>query len=394
MYKTAQEWMPEIIKEKPDLIIGLFHTGWDNPESDSYQADPRNEEGSADIAYKIPGFDIIFTGHDHRTANEKIVNNNGDTVLILNAGSRSLNLAQADVKFSRDKKGKTKKEINGVIVKVADHKPDPDFIEKFSKNHNDILAFVNEELGNSSKTVTSRESYFGSSGFVDMIHSLQLEITGADISFAAPLSFDVRISEGPVTVSDMFKLYRFENMLYTISMSGMEVEKYLEFSYAGWLNTVSGPDDYLLKLRTDKENKLILTDGKAWLKNQAYNFDSAAGIDYTVDAGKPEGSRITIHGFSDGTPFEKNKSYTVAVNSYRGSGGGGHFYEGVGIDRNELNSRVLKSTERDLRYYMIGAIRTKKTINPLKLNNWKIIPENFVKKAAEREYKLLFGENK
>ncbi|HBQ83811.1 MAG TPA: bifunctional metallophosphatase/5'-nucleotidase [Bacteroidales bacterium] len=394
MYETAKEWMPEIIKEKPDLIIGLFHTGWDNPKSDSYQPDTRPDEGSAEIAFNIPGFDIIFTGHDHRIANEKIVNISGDTVLILNGGSRSMNLAQADVTFERDKKGKFKKAVNGIIIKVADHKPDAGFIEKFNDNHNEVLSYVNEVLGSSSNTISSRDSYFGSSGFIDMMHSLQLDITGADISFAAPLSFDVKISEGPVTVGDMFKLYRFENMLYTMSMSGLEVEKYLEYSYAGWFNTVNGPDDYLLKLRTDKEGKLILTDGKAWLKNQAYNFDSAAGINYIVDVTKPEGSRITITGFSDGTLFEKNKIYKVAVNSYRGNGGGGHFYNGVGIDKNELMSRVMESTERDLRYYMIEKIRNKKTIDPLKLNNWKIIPEAVVNEVFEREYKLLFGEKK
>jgi len=394
MYETAKEWMPEIIKEKPDLIIGLFHTGWDNPKSDSYQPDTRPDEGSAEIAFNIPGFDIIFTGHDHRIANEKIVNISGDTVLILNGGSRSMNLAQADVTFERDKKGKFKKAVNGIIIKVADHKPDAGFIEKFNDNHNEVLSYVNEVLGSSSNTISSRDSYFGSSGFIDMMHSLQLDITGADISFAAPLSFDVKISEGPVTVGDMFKLYRFENMLYTMSMSGLEVEKYLEYSYAGWFNTVNGPDDYLLKLRTDNEGKLILTDGKAWLKNQAYNFDSAAGINYIVDVTKPEGSRITITGFSDGTLFEKNKIYKVAVNSYRGNGGGGHFYNGVGIDKNELMSRVMESTERDLRYYMIEKIRNKKTIDPLKLNNWKIIPEAVVNEVFEREYKLLFGEKK
>lgn len=394
MYETARQWMPSIIREKPDLIVGLFHTGWDNPKSDSYEPETKPEEGAEAIAINIPGFDIIFTGHDHRIANEKIVNIAGDTVLILNGGSKSMNIAQAEVTFERVKRGKYRKVINGLIVKVADYIPDDQFVNKFSENHKEILAYVNEIVGTSSQTVSSRDSFFGSSGFVDMIHSLQLDITGADISFAAPLSFDVKISEGPVTVGDMFKLYRFENMLYTMSMSGFEVNKYLEYSYSGWLNTIKDSDDMLLKLRTDKEGKLILTDGKAWLKNPAYNFDSAAGIDYIVDVSKPEGSRITIKGFSDGRPFEKNKTYKVAVNSYRGNGGGGHFYAGVGIDRNELMSRVLKSTERDLRYYMIETIRNKKTIEPVKLNNWKIVPESMVNKAADHAYELLFGEKK
>ena len=33
-----------------------------------------NEDGSAAVAYNVPGFDIIFNGHDHRLANEKFVN--------------------------------------------------------------------------------------------------------------------------------------------------------------------------------------------------------------------------------------------------------------------------------------------------------------------------------
>ena len=86
--------------------------------------------------------------------------------------------------------------------------------------------------------------------------------------------------------------------------------------------------------------------------------------------------------------------YKVAVNSYRGNGGGGHFTEGAGIDQNDLRSRLLSSTDRDLRYYILKSIEAKKTVNPEPLNNWKIIPEKFVKAAIPREYGLLFGEQK
>ena len=393
MYESAKLWVPIMKQEKPDLIIGLFHTGWDNPQHDSERSGDNNEEGAYKIAFNIPDFDIIFTGHDHRIANEKIVNVEGDTVLILNGGSRSMNIARADISIERDKKThKFKKIAGGEIIKVSDYKPDNEFVEKFKSNHETISEYVDEVIGHSSRTVSSRDSYFGSSGFVDMIHSLQLEITGADISFAAPLSFDVEISKGPVTVSDLFKLYRFENMLYTMNMKGSEVLKYLEYSYAGWFNTMKGPDDMLLKFRTDKNGKIALTDGKAWLKNQAYNFDSAAGIDYTVDVSKPEGSRISIKGMSDGRPFDMQMNYKVAVNSYRGNGGGGHFYEGVGIDKNELMSRVIRSTDKDLRYYMIESIKKSKDIDPMPLNNWKLIPDNLVNRAVKRDYILLFGE--
>lgn len=395
MVETAKLWMPVILNEKPDLVVGLFHSGWDRPREESQKSDPLNENGSAAVAYNVPGFDIIFNGHDHRLANEKFVNTAGDTVLILDGGSKSEKIAQADITFSSKKiKGKKQRKISGQIVNVADFKPDYEFITRFTPQHKIIDGYVNRVIGNSSATISSRDAYFGPSAFIDMIHSIQLEITGADISFAAPLSFDVQISEGPITVGDMFKLYRFENMLYTMTMSGEEIQKYLEYSYSEWFNTMNGPGYALLKLRAGKDGKPLITDGKAWLKNQPYNFDSAAGIDYTVDVSKPEGAKIVISGFTDGRSFERNKIYKVAVNSYRGNGGGGHFIEGAGIKKEELRSRLVSSTDRDLRYYILKSIEAKKTVNPEPLNNWKIIPGKWVKTSVPREYALLFGTGK
>ncbi|MCX6327638.1 MAG: bifunctional UDP-sugar hydrolase/5'-nucleotidase [Bacteroidia bacterium] len=395
MVETAKLWMPVILNEKPDLVVGLFHSGWDRSKEEFQKSDPLNENSSADVAYNVPGFDIIFNGHDHRLANEKFVNLVGDTVLVLDGGSRSEKIAQADITLSSRKiKGRKQRRITGKIINVADFKPDPEFITRFTPQHEKIDEYVNRVIGNSSATVSSRDAYFGPSAFIDMIHLIQLEITGADISFAAPLSFDVHIPEGPITIGDMFKLYRFENMLYTMTMSGDEVQKYLEYSYSGWFNTMNGPGDVMLKLRAGKDGKPIITNGKAWLKNQPYNFDSAAGIDYSVDVSKPEGVRIIISGFTDGRPFERNKLYKVAVNSYRGNGGGGHFAEGAGVGKDELRSRLVSSTDRDLRYYILKSIEAKKTVNPEPLNNWKIIPEKWVKQATSREYAMLFGTKK
>jgi 2',3'-cyclic-nucleotide 2'-phosphodiesterase / 3'-nucleotidase len=395
MVETARKWMPVILTEKPDLVVGLFHSGWDRTEGKSQHTSNMRENGSAAVAYNVPGFDIIFTGHDHKVANEKFINSAGDTVLILNGGSKSEKLAEADVTFTSKKiKGKRFMKLSGKIINVADFKPDPEFITRFTPEYKLIDEYVNRPIGSSSATITSRDAYFGPSAFVDMVHSIQLEITGADISFAAPLSFDVQINKGPITVGDMFKLYRFENMLYTMSLSGYEVQKYLEYSYSEWLNTMKGPADLLLKLRTGKDGKPTITNDKAWFKNQSYNFDSAAGINYTVDVSKPEGARIEIKGFTDGRPFDRNKMYKVAVNSYRGNGGGGHFTEGAGIAKDELRKRLISSTDHDLRYYILKSIEAKKTINPLSLNNWKIIPEKWVKTAMSSEYALLFGINK
>ena len=391
MVKTAKKWMPEILAQKPDLVVGLFHSGWNrsfNKESD----DTLTENGSAAVAYYVPGFDVIFTGHDHNTANEKFVNSTGDTVLILDGGSRSEEIAEADIVFKSGREGgKKNKIITGSIVKLKEYAPDKKFTTHFTKQDSVIRKYVDKVIGESTASISSRDSYFGSSGFVDMIHSMQLEITGADISFAAPLSFDVNIPKGPVTVGDMFKLYRYENMLYTMRMSGSEILKYLEYSYSGWYNTMKSSNDYLLKYRLGKDGKPVMNDGRARLRNQPYNFDSAAGINYIVDVSRPEGDRVRIISFSDKRPFIKEKIYRVAVNSYRGNGGGGHFTEGIGLSSEELRSRLISSTDKDLRYYIIKAIEKRKIIAPSPNKNWKIVPEEWVKRAVSRDSLMLFG---
>jgi 2',3'-cyclic-nucleotide 2'-phosphodiesterase/3'-nucleotidase len=392
MLKTAKLWMPEILQQKPDLVVGLFHSGWNSRSFYKTPADSLNENGSAAVAYYVPGFDIIFNGHDHNTVNEKFVNSSGDTVLILDGGSRAEEIAEADIVFTSKKiNGKQVKVIKGSIIKTKDYSPDRNFIKRFASQDSIIRRYVDKAIGESTATISSRSSYFGSSAFIDMIHSIQLEITGADLSFAAPLSFDVSISKGIITVGDMFKLYRYENMLYTMRMSGSEILKYMEYSYGGWYNTMKNQNDYLLKYRVGNDGKPLVNNGRTRLRNQPYNFDSAAGINYTVDVSKPEGKRIRISSLSDGRPFELDKFYRVAVNSYRGTGGGGHFTTGVGLSPQELSLRLITSTDKDLRYYIIKAIEKRRIIAPTSNRNWRLIPAEWVKKAIPRDSVLLFG---
>ncbi|MDZ7625760.1 MAG: hypothetical protein U5J96_15115 [Ignavibacteriaceae bacterium] len=94
---------------------------------------------------------------------------------------------------------------------------------------------------------------------------------------------------------------------------------------------------------------------------------------------------------SDGSIFHPDSIYTVAINSYRGSGGGGHLTRGAGIPKEELPNRIIASTEKDFRYYMTKWIEGKKTINPEIISTWRVLPESWWEKGREKDYKLLFG---
>ena len=65
----------------------------------------------------MPGFDIILCGHNHNVANKKIVNSAGDTVLILEGGSRAEKIARADVTFHTDRlSGKKQKSLKAELL--------------------------------------------------------------------------------------------------------------------------------------------------------------------------------------------------------------------------------------------------------------------------------------
>lgn len=133
--------------------------------------------------------------------------------------------------------------------------------------------------------------------------------------------------------------------------------------------------------------------GRSTLLNRSYNFDSAAGIKYVVDVTKPKGEKVTIISMADGKKFDPDKVYRVALNSYRGNGGGELLTLGAGIPHDKLSERVIYSTDRDLRHYLSSYIKKKGVIRPYKLNQWRFVPEDYVAPAISRDYKILFPED-
>lgn len=381
MEQTARKWMPIIQeKEKPDIIIGLFHAG----KEARTVAGKYREDASAEIAERIPGFDIIMMGHDHRRFCGKITNAQGDSVLLINPANNGRTVGDVEIVLTLDGDKVIRKSIQGKLADMDKLEPSPDFMKQFAPQYQAVEAFVSEKVGTFTETISTRPAYFGPSAFIDFIHSLQLDLTGADISFAAPLSFDAVIKEGDIHISDMFNLYKYENMLYTMELTGKEIKGFLEESYAIWTNQMKSADDHVLLLTERK-------DGNGYtFTNPSFNFDSAAGIIYTVDVTKPAGQKVSIQSLANGEPFDLNRTYRVALNSYRGNGGGELLTKGAGIPQDQLKDRIISATEKDLRYYMIQYIREKKTLSPQPLNQWKMIPEDWTEKAAERDARLLF----
>jgi 2',3'-cyclic-nucleotide 2'-phosphodiesterase/3'-nucleotidase len=176
-------------------------------------------------------------------------------------------------------------------------------------------------------------------------------------------------------------------------LSGEEIKNYLEYSYSRWFNQMKDENDNLLKFRKDDKGNIQYSERTKTpeLEERFYNYESAMGIDYTVDVSKPEGNRVTIKSLASGSAFEQDKSYKVAINSYRGNGGGGHLTRGAGIPQEELADRILDSTEKDLRYYMMKWIERQGAVSPSIISNWEVVPKTWWQKGKEKDYKILFG---
>ncbi len=170
-------------------------------------------------------------------------------------------------------------------------------------------------------------------------------------------------------------------------LTGKEIRKHLEMSYDLWCNTMKSPEDHLLLLSNTQNDAQRLG-----FKNFSFNFDSAAGIDYEVDVTKPDGQKVRILRMSNGKPFDENKWYTVAVNSYRANGGGELLTKGAGIPHDSLKSRIIWESPKDQRHYLMEEIKKAGVMNPQPNHNWKFVPEAWTVPAAARDRKLLFGE--
>lgn len=380
---SAKKWVKIIQeKEKPDMLLGLFHSGMGNTEDNHAGV---RENAAWRVAKNIPGFDMIVCGHDHQEAIKWVENTKKQKVVIVNPKSRVQFLADVTVQFKLNEDGKTySKKLSPQLIDVKALPVSKPFMEKFKAELQEVKDYVSRPVGRFTKSITTSEAMFGDSPFVDLIHNIQLDLADADISFTAPLSFNASIDSGELQVRDLFKLYRFENLLYTMNLSGREIKDFLEYSYEKWFRQMKKKGEPMLFIESSGNRNRLST--------MFFNYDSAEGIDYTLDLRKEKGNRISISKMCNGEVFDMDKMYKVALNSYRGNGGGGHLTEGAGLSKEELAKRLTNSTTKDLRFYLMKWIEEKKVVDATCNKNWTVEPFAWWKQAKAREFELLYGK--
>ena len=374
---SMEHWVQYVReKEQPHFVIAAIHAGLGDEESDSMENPARY------VASNVKGIDLMLAAHDHKVNAEKVMNGDKE-IWVLEAGSRAAAISKASVELTVKDGKVVATSVVGETINMSDVKPDAEYMAHFRDEFLKVKEFTNRKVGTLSNTITSRDAYFGPSAYIDMIHTLQLNATGADISFAAPLSFNATIEKGVLNYQNLLDIYPFENQLNVIELTGQEIKDYLEYSYANWVNDNAVKNGHLLNIKMDEKRN-------RWSFNHpSFNFDSAAGIIYEVDITKGNGERINILSMANGSNFDRDATYKVALTSYRASGGGYLLEKGAGIAKEEIPSRIV-ALHADIREILYDQIQADGTLEAEKLNHWRFVPNNVADILAERDYKLLF----
>jgi 2',3'-cyclic-nucleotide 2'-phosphodiesterase/3'-nucleotidase len=371
-------------KENPDVVIVATHSATGRGDGSLLEAQ------GMDLYKSLKGVDFIVCAHDHRP----VIHQN-DSVCLVNSGSHCANLGHGQITLRYESGSLVSRTVSGSLVPVNKNMADEKMRDTFAADYKAVKDFTKMEVGTLLTDLVTRDAYKGMSEYLNLLHTLALRCAPAQLSLAAPLTFNGYVKHGTILFNDLFTIYPYENQLYVIKMTGKEFKACLEYSYDKWINTVSSSAENVLKIVNAPDPRTGL---KAWsFVNRPYNFDSAGGLFYEVDVTKPYGQRVNIISLADGSQFDESAEYNVAVTSYRANGGGGVLGEGAGIDTGRIDERVVAYHPeiRDILYdYLLEhkAIDPAVTGNQAVIGGWKFVPESIASPALERDMDLLFAD--
>ena len=368
-------------KEKSDVVVVAVHAGTGQGNGEIL------ENQGLDLFKNLEGVDFVVCAHDHRPTVRR-----GDDICLLNAGSHCNYLGMGTVTVKVEGGKVVGKDLSVDLLSLDKNKVDKEMQAMFRPDYEAVKAFTLKEVGHLKTDLRTRDAYAGMSDYLNLIHTLCLEATDAQISFAAPLTFNGEIKAGTLLYNDLFTIYPYENQLFVVKMTGAEIKRYLEHSYDGWINTLDGNEEHLLKIYKRADPR---TGSTRWSFGGAtYNFDSAGGLLYDVDVTKPFGERVVVKSLASGADFDAAAEYKVAMTSYRASGGGG-LMKLAGIDTGRIDERVT-GYYPEIRNSLYDYLLTHKEIDPSVIGDvnvigqWRFIPEKKAQNALARDMSLIF----
>lgn len=288
-----------------DFIIAAVHSGI---ESES-EVDALGENQVRSLVENSEGIDLVLSGHAHSSGTTYLTDKSGASVPVVSLGTKASLVGHITISVNTIT-GEAKLDIlsKGMSGMAADTE-----LKSILQPYEDEVwnSYLNTKIGTASAAFPKASFDSEPTALMELINKAQIwaieqeegdkvaswiEDTGAYdkvISIAGPVTSTVSgsnmLNAGDITMTDMFKLYKYENWLYGITMTGAEVRAWLDMA-AGYL-------------------------GQSWY------FDTLYGLDYTLLSYKPSGERVSELKYPDGTDVKDEDVFLVAINNYRYAGG-------------------------------------------------------------------------
>jgi len=343
MAEEAKKYV-QILKEdeKVDIVIATAHAGLDGSFEDG-------GDSARAIIETNPEIEALIVGHNHVDLAEII-----DNTAVGASVDTGESVVRIDLILQKD--GETWKVIDrtSTLIPTADYPASEELKEHAREYHEATLEFLKDVIGVATDDFHPEpevpgipEAQLRDTAVMDIINTIQLQETGADVSAAALFKSSSNLKKGDLTYADIFDIYKYPNTLIGVEVTGAELKAYMEWS-AAYYNTYV-PGDVTISFNPNI---------------RLYNYDMFAGVEYNVDISKPEGERI-VNLTLNGNEVKDDDIIKLAINNYRFDG-----LKGKGIISGEP---YFKSEPKSLRSYIAEYIGEKETISPEVDNNWSII---------------------
>ena len=286
------------LEGKADVIIGSIHYGLDGEYGVA---------GCREIAETYGDrMDALFIGHAHATVNETI-----GGIPVLEPGSNGEFVSKVTLTLRADGDGWAVDKAEGELIDCAEVTPDPEFLAEFKDLHEKSLELASREVGAVGKTFIDPLEFLPGipsavledDAVTDLVNKVQMERAGADVSLAALFDATSNLQAGPFLHRDSVKIYKYDNTLYGVKVTGKQMKAIMEEKAGNFFNQYQ-PGDVTISFNPNI---------------RLYNYDMFAGLDYEIDISKPAGSRIQNVVYK-GQPLKDTDTMILALNNYRYGG--------------------------------------------------------------------------
>ena len=348
--ETARRFVPELMEEEDaDLVVVLAHSGYYGDDSYTDPEVPEENFGKS-IAEEIYNVDAMVLGHRHRTFELIREGPSGSLLPVIEAGrwGSHLGVIELEVVEPGGNLPTVVLQADTRMHRTAHAEEHEGLVRIVDEAHEEVRSYVNQPIATTPDTWYTRTARQQPAPAIELIHQVQLEATGAQISAAAAFTTGLEFGPGDIRRGDIARLYPYENTLYTMELTGEQLREFLEYTSRYYL-------------QSEEEEDLLINE--AW---PGFNYDMLAGVEYELDLRRRPGERVTRLEY-EGRPVEDDETFEVAINSYRAEGGGGF---DMLADAERLE--VIDTSVRDL---IIAYLQEREEIrkSDYEADNWRLV---------------------